>query len=133
MPFSIKAIFSKGNGQTICTHIAIVDDNNSFGKSFTMGIRFFYNGQQIDAIPPKSQEGGHWDQEYIWRNSGNHIVKVDLYDMEGTSSILTYTFNMGTQSPFGMIFFVSIIIGALTLTVVVIFIYISKKFKKFRF
>ena len=71
--------------------------------------------------------------DYVWRNSGNHIVKIDLYDMAGNPGILTYTFNMGTQSPFGVIFFISIIIGVLTLTVVVIYIYIPKKFKKARF
>lgn len=96
---------------------------------FTMGVRFFYNGQQIDAIPPESYEGGHVDKEYIWENSGNHIVRVDLYDMEGSPGVLTYTFNMGTQSPFGQIFFIAITIGALTLTGVVIYIYFPRKLK----
>jgi len=96
---------------------------------FTLGVRFFYNGQQIDAIPPETYEGGHVDKEYVWENSGNHIVRVDLYDMEGSSGVLTYTFNMGTQSPFGQIFFISIIIGALVLTGVIIYIYVPKKLK----
>ena len=96
---------------------------------FTLGVRFFYNDQQIDAIAPESYEGGHMDKEYVWERSGNHIVRVDLYDMEGSSGILTYTFNMGTQSPFGQIFFISIIIGALVLTGVVMYIYIPKKLK----
>ena len=26
---------------------------------FTLGARFFYNGQQVDAMPPKSYQGGH--------------------------------------------------------------------------
>lgn len=96
---------------------------------FTLGVRFFYNDQQIDAIAPESYEGGHVDKEYIWERSGNHIVRVDLYDMEGSPGVLTYTFNMGTQSPFGQIFFISIIIGALVLTGVVIYIYIPRKLK----
>ena len=78
---------------------------------FTLGVRFFYNDQQIDAIAPESYEGGHVDKEYVWERSGNHIVRVDLYDMEGSPGVLTYTFNMGTQSPFGQIFFISIIIA----------------------
>lgn len=96
---------------------------------FTLGVRFFYNDQQIDAIAPESYEGGHVDKEYVWERSGNHIVRVDLYDMEGSPGVLTYTFNMGTQSPFGQIFFISIIIGALVLTGVVIYIYIPRKLK----
>ena len=28
---------------------------------FTMGIRVQYNGQQVDAIPPTTIEGSHWE------------------------------------------------------------------------
>jgi len=67
---------------------------------------------------------------YIWKNSGIHIVKVDLYDIREDKEIQTYTFNMGTQSPFGYIFIISITIGALSLTVIVGYIYVSRIFKK---
>jgi hypothetical protein len=96
---------------------------------FTIGVRIFYNDQQIEAIPPKSYQGAHVEMDHIWQNTGNHIVKVDLYDMEGTSGLITYTFNMGTQSPFGYIFFMAITIGALTLLVVLIYIYFPEKLK----
>ena len=99
---------------------------------FTMGIRIYFNGQLVDEIPPKSIEGSHWDIDYVWKNSGNHIVEVDLYDMGGKQGIITYTMNMGTQSPFGYIFFISIIVGASCLAVVVGYIYLPKKFKKFK-
>ena len=99
---------------------------------FTMGIRIFFNEQLIDTIPPISIEGPHWDIDYVWRNSGNHIVKIDLYDIRENQEIQTYTFNMGTQNPFGYIFITAITIGALCLTAVIIYIYfprISKRFK----
>lgn len=97
---------------------------------FTMGIRVFYNDQQVNAIPPTTIEDGHWDIDYIWKKPGNHIVYIDLYDMEGTKGTLTYTFNMGTQSPFGVIFIVAITIGALTFAVVMGYIYLPQYFKK---
>jgi len=97
---------------------------------FTMGIRIMFNGQQIDAIPATIIEGNHWDFDYIWRSSGNHIVMVDLYDIGEDGKTITYKFNMGTQSPFGYIFFGAIIVGALTLTGVVVYIYLPKNFKK---
>lgn len=93
---------------------------------FTMGIRFFYNDQQIDAINPELHKGGHYELDYVWEKPGNHIVKVDLYDMGGKPGILTYTFNMGTQSPFGYIFIIAITIGAISLGVVVAYIYLPK-------
>ena len=109
--------------------LRVTDNDFEEVDRFTLGVRFFYNDQQIDAFPPESYQGGHVDKEYVWKNSGNHIVRVDLYDMEGSSGVLTYTFNMGTQSPFGQIFFISIIIGALVLTGVVIYIYFPRKLK----
>ena len=97
---------------------------------FTMGIRVQFNGQQVDAIPPTTIEGSHWDFDYVWRTQGNHIVLIDLYDMGENEGIHTFKFNMGTQSPFGSIFFSAIIIGALTLTGVVVYIYAPQVFKK---
>ena len=97
---------------------------------FTMGIRVFYNDQQIDTIPVTHIEGSHWDIDYVWKNSGNHIVKVDLYNIGVNQGITTFTFNMGTQNPFGYIFFIAIAIGALFLAVTVGYVYFTKKFKK---
>lgn len=97
---------------------------------FTMGIRVFYHDQQVDAIPPTSIDGSHWDFDYVWRNTGNHIVKVDLYDMKDSDGILTYTFNMGTQSPFGIVFIGAITAGALVFVGVMLYIYLPKMLKK---
>ena len=96
---------------------------------FTMGIRVFYNDQQVDAIPPTSIEGSHWDFDYVWRNIGNHIVKVDLYDMS-EKGVLTYTFNMGTQSPFGIVFIGAITTGAFVFLGVILYIYVPRISKK---
>jgi len=97
---------------------------------FRMGIKIYYNEELVDTIPPKSIEGAHWDLDYVWKNSGNHIVKVDLYDIGENQVVVTYTFNMGTQNPFGYIFFIAISIGALFLAVTVGYVYFTKKFKK---
>jgi hypothetical protein len=99
-------------------------------EDFTMGIRVYYNEQQVDAIPPTSVEGTHWDFDYVWRNIGNHIVKVDLYDMEGSTKVLTYTFNMGTQSPFGFVFLGAITTGAFVFVGVMLYIYLPNILKK---
>jgi len=93
---------------------------------FTMGIRFFYNDQQVDAINPELHKGGNYNLDYVWKTPGNHVVKVDLYDMGGKPGILTYTFNMGTQSPFGYVFIIAITVGAITLGIVVVYIYLPK-------
>jgi hypothetical protein len=110
--------------------VRVTDGDFEEVERFTMGIRIFYNEQQVDAIPPTIIENGHWDLDHIWKNVGNHIVKIDLYDMEGVDGVLTYTFNMGTQNPFGFIFFGAIIVGALVFAVVISYIYLPTIFKK---
>ncbi|MSS86675.1 MAG: hypothetical protein CK526_00675 [Thaumarchaeota archaeon] len=110
--------------------IRVTDTDFNEVDSFTMGIRVFYNDQQVNAIPPTTIKTGHWDIDYIWKYQGNHIVLIDLYDMDGTQGTLTYSFNMGTQSPFGIIFILAITIGALTFAVIMGYIYLPKIFKK---
>jgi hypothetical protein len=101
-------------------------------ERFTMGIRIYYNEELVDTIPVTHIEGSHWDIDYVWRNPGNHIVKVDLYNIGENQRITTYTFNMGTQNPFGIIFILSITIGALCLAAVVGYIYYPRILKKFK-
>ncbi len=97
---------------------------------FTMGIRIYYNEELVDTIPPKSIQGSHWDIDYVWKNSGNHIVEVDLYDVGDNLGVTTFKFNMGTQNPFGYIFFIAISVGASFLAIVTGYVYFTKKFKK---
>jgi len=110
--------------------VRVTDTDFEEVDSFTMGIRIFYNDQQVNTIPPTTINTGHWDIDYIWKNQGNHIVLIDLYDMEETKRTLTYTFNMGTQSPFGAIFITAITIGALIFAVIIGYIYLPGFFKK---
>ena len=96
---------------------------------FTMGIRIFYNDQQIGAVAPKSIDSGHWEFDYTLDNPGNHILRADLYDVARDGGVITYTFNISTQNPFGYIFIISITAGAITLAAVVAYIYIPKILK----
>ena len=50
--------------------------------------------------------------------------------MDEKPGVLTYKFNMGTQSPFGYIFFIAITVGALCFAVLMGYIYLPKIFKK---
>ena len=96
---------------------------------FKMGIRIFFNDDLIKTIPPTTIEGGHWQMDYVFETSGNHIFKVDVYD-KGEKGLLTYTFNMSTQNPFGYIFIIAITIGAAMFAIVVGYIYLPKRFKR---
>lgn len=110
--------------------VRVTDENFVEVDRFTMGIRVFFNDQQVDNIPPISVEGGHWNFDYVWKQQGNHIVKMDLYNMGGKDGIITYTFNMGPQNLFGTVFFSTITIGVLVFGGIMIYIYMPKMFKK---
>ena len=110
----------------------VTDEDFQEVDRFTMGIRIFYNEEQVDAFRPESHEGSHWESDYVFERPGNHIFKVDLYDMQNTDGILTYTFNMSTQSPFGYIFITSIAVGSFIFAIVLGYIYIPNLIRKFR-
>lgn len=110
----------------ILLHVTDLDLNDV--DRFTMGIRIFYDDVQVDGIPPQSIEGGFWDFDYVFKKSGNHIFRVDLYESDG--KIITHTFNVSTQNPFGYIFIYVIASGAMGLAVLVGYIYLPRRLRK---
>ena len=84
--------------------LRVVDVDFQELENFTLGIRIFdITGEQIDAIMPTSYQNGHVEMDYIFENSGNHVFRVDLYDLAKDGGVLTYTFNISAQNPFGYI------------------------------
>jgi len=109
--------------------LRITDGDFAEVERFTMGMRVFYNEQQILAFAPTLYEGAHWETDFVFETPGIHIVKVDLYDMPGTHGVLTYTFNISTQSPFGYIFIFAIAVGSMTFAGVLCYIYLPRIFR----
>jgi len=116
-------------GETSQLLFRVTDRNLEEVDRFTMGIRVFFNDQQIDTYRPESHQDGHWETDFVFVEPGNHILKVDLYDMPDSDGVLRYTFNISTQSPFGYIFIFAITIGAIMLACVVGYIYLPKFFR----
>ena len=58
--------------------IRVTDGDFEEVERFQMSIKFTFNNQRVDTIPPTSIEGAHWDFDYTWRNQGNHIVEVRI-------------------------------------------------------
>lgn len=98
-------------------------------ERFTIGIRIFFNEELIDTIPPQSHAGGHWETDYVFKNPGNHIFRVDLYDVTKDGGVITYTFNVSTQNPFGYIFIYSIAAGGIGFAAILGYIYLPKILK----
>jgi len=117
------------NGEPMQILFRVTDLDYEEVDRFTMGVRIFYNDIQIDAIPPQSHQGGHWEADYILERSGIHIFRVDLYDVAKDGGVLTYIFNISTQNPFGYAFIFSIAAGSMGLGAILCYIYIPRILK----
>ena len=102
----------------------LTDESLGEVSRFSMSIRIFYNGEQVQALRPQSIDGGHWQMQYTFERGGNHIFRVDAQPPDGRT--LQYTFNMSTQSPFGYIFFIAITAGAGIFGIVMSYVYMPK-------
>ena len=105
----------------------VVDSDFQELDQFTMGIRVFYDGEQIDAIMPKMYQNGHMEMDYIFEMSGNHIFRVDLYNISQDGRVLTYTFNIGAQNTFGFIFISAVSMGGIMTAIIFIYVYFSRR------
>ena len=95
-----------------------------------MGMRIFFNEEQIEAVRPQSINGAHFATDFVFYDSGNHIFRVDLYDATDDGGTLTFTFNLSTQSPFGYIFISAIAAGGIIFAGVIGIIFIPKMIKR---
>jgi hypothetical protein len=110
--------------------IRVTDQNLEEVNRFTMGTRIFYNDEQIVTWRPESYSSGHMEKDFFFEDSGNHIFRVDLYDVGKDGGILTFTFNISTQSPFGYVFIGAIAAGGLIFGGVMGIVFIPKILKK---
>jgi len=108
----------------------VVDADFQELDQFTMGIRIFYDGEQIDAVMPKMYQNGHMEMDYIFEMSGNHIFRVDLYDIADDGQPLTYTFNVSSQNTFGFVFISAVTMGGIMTAIIFIYVYLSKRRSK---
>ena len=110
--------------------LRIVDADFEELDQFTMGIRIFYDGEQIDAVMPNMYQNGHMEMDYIFEMSGNHVFRVDLYDVAADGQPLTYTFNISSQDTFGFVFISAVTMGGIMTAIIFIYVYLSKRRSK---
>jgi len=108
----------------------VVDTDFQELDQFTMGIRIFYDGEQIDAVMPKMYQNGHMEMDYIFEMSGNHVFRVDLYDVAADGQPLTYTFNISSQNTFGFVFISAVTMGGIMTGMIFTYVYLSKRRSK---
>ena len=114
-------------GEKIQVLLRVVDADFQELDQFTLGIRIFYDGEQIDAFMPKMYQNGHMEMDYIFEMSGNHVFRVDLYNISEDGQPLTYTFNISSQNTFGFVFITAVTMGGMMTAIIFIYVYFSRR------
>ncbi|MGI0087884.1 MAG: hypothetical protein ACREBI_07965 [Nitrosotalea sp.] len=94
---------------------------------FRMGARIYYNNELVSTIPVQDFKGGEWSTSYIFHETGNHVMYVDLYDVGPSGKPLTFIYNISVLDIFGPIFVYIISAGGMACFVLLGWLVIVKR------
>jgi hypothetical protein len=97
-------------GKDTKIHFLVLDKDEKPVDNFRMGLEIYHNDDLVRAIPPQDHVMGKWDVSYIFEESGNHVIRADLFDLKN-GRILPYTFNIGILNFYNNMFTYLIIAG----------------------
>ena len=98
-------------GKETTIHFEVLDTNANLVDNVRMGIQIYHNDDMVKSFPPTTHDLGNFDLKYTFEESGNHIIKADLFDLKN-GGVLSYTFNVGVLN-FYMSMFTYLIIAGL--------------------
>jgi len=113
-------------------HFLVLDQNDNPIDNFRMGLQIYYNDDLESSFPPSDHSSGRYDLDYVFKESGNHVIRVDLFDLK-KGEVLSHAFNVGVLN-FYMNMFTYLIIAGLTGAAGIVFaiIIFQKKISKAR-
>lgn len=115
-------------GKDTMVHFRVLDQDGNQVDKFRMELKIFYNDQLLRDFPPTVYPGTV-DVDYVFQESGNHVFKVNLFDLK-SGDIDSYAFNITTLNLYQSIFFVLVISGiAGAVGIIVAIIIFQKKTK----
>ena len=116
-------------GKETKIHLRILDQNGNIVDSFRMGLQIFHNDELLRSFPATTYSAGSWDVGYVFQESGNHVIRIDLYNLK-TGGITSNAFNLGVSSFYNTMLAYLIIAGIAGAVGIVIAIFIFQKLYK---
>jgi hypothetical protein len=113
-------------GKNTSIHFLVLDENARPLDYFRMGLQIYHNDDLEISLPPADHSSGRYDLDYTFKESGNHVIRVDLYDLK-SGQILSHAFNVGVLNFYMNIFTYLVIAGLAGATGIIIAIIIFKK------
>lgn len=116
-------------GKNTQIHFLVFDENEKPVDNFRMGVQIYYNDILQNSFLPADYNSGRYDLDHTFTESGNHVIRVDLYDLK-RGEILSHAFNIGVLN-FYMNVFTYLIIAGLAGAAGIVFVIIlyQRKFK----
>jgi len=113
-------------------HFLVLDENGRSVDKFRIGIQIYYNDDLEKSFPPANHGLGRYDLDYTFKESGNHVIRVDLFDLKN-GDVLSHAFNVGVLN-FYMNIFTYLVIAGLTgvAGIIIAIIIFQKKISKTR-
>ncbi|MEO9277901.1 MAG: hypothetical protein ABI340_09020 [Nitrososphaera sp.] len=118
-------------GKETKIHLRVLDQNGNLVDSFRMGLQIFYNDALLRSFPATTYPAGSWDIGYVFQESGNHVVRIDLYNLK-TGGITSNAFNLSVLSFYNTMFSYLITAGIAGVGGIIGAIFIFQKFYKNR-
>jgi hypothetical protein len=119
-------------GKNTIIHILVLDESGRPIDNFRMGIQIYYNDNLQNSFPPADHSSGRYDLDHVFEESGNHVIRVDLFDLKN-GDVLSHAFNVGVLN-FYMNMFTYLVIAGLAgaAGIIIAIIIFQKKISKAR-
>lgn len=96
-------------GKDTKIHFLVLDQDGNQVNKFRMSLKIYFN-DQLEQTFQAADYPGTWDAEYIFQESGNHVLRADLFDLK-TGNVNSYAFNITVLNLYESIFVILIIAG----------------------
>ncbi len=110
-------------------HLSVVDTNGQIVNSYMMGLQIYHNDDLLKSFPQTTHPAGSWDVDYVFEESGNHIIRIDLYNLE-TGGITSNAFNLSILNLYTTMLAYLIISGIAGAGGILIAIFVYQRFYK---
>lgn len=89
--------------------VRVADNNGNDMRDVNIGLKLYKNDVLYYTYPITLLKDGHFEMNYMFRESGVYVVEVSVYEHDG--SVVTAKFNLGIVREFAYIFISMIILG----------------------
>ena len=97
-------------GRNTQIHFLVLDEKGNPVDNFRIGVQIYHNDALQSSFLPANHNLGKYDLDYTFTESGNHVIRVDLYDLK-KGETLSYAFNVGVLNVYMNIFTYLVIAG----------------------